>query len=148
MVEALLVSVETNQFEITLTLDPLQAVPGARELAQLGFLSISNMHSAIVPLLPLELVATRSTGATVTSRRAVAGRVIVVDREPVLVGDDLRFGALWLYGRPGVSYGLEFNTNLLWSAWEFIGTVIATNPAQLVPGMSVTNPAKFFRVKE
>jgi hypothetical protein len=117
----LLQQMGTNQYSITLTLNPALSPGDSRTLAQLAFLSGSQAHSAFVPLNLTSLSGVQSDGSIAPKPGKANGRVVVIARESLLeawlAANSKR--KLTLYGIPGASYELDYATNLLSPNWQF-----------------------------
>jgi subtilase family serine protease len=118
---ASLIATSATSSRLTFTLDPALAPASVRDIAALDFRALSNHHSAIVPLDAGSLLARRADGLAVTNGAAGAGRVIIVNREPVLGSVLADHPLLLLYGRPGAGYALEYRSNSAsggpWKEW-------------------------------
>ena len=88
-----------------------EVLQGAGEFARLFFATSTNVPSALVYLKPTEVTGVRSTGDLVPNGGGVSGRIIVVNREPVLVAHDGVPHTIDIYARPGMTYTLEYSTN-------------------------------------
>jgi hypothetical protein len=88
-----------------------EVLQGAGEFARLFFATSTNVPSALVYLKPTEVTGVRSTGDLVPNGGGVSGRIIVVNREPVLVAHDGVPHTIDIYARPGMAYTLEYSTN-------------------------------------
>ena len=128
-------------FESSVAL-PLQ---GNLTLGRLDFTSLSNRHSAIVPLTVTNLTGIRASGESVTNVEAYGGRVIVVGEEPVLVARGLMQRSVVLYAQPGLCVTLQSTTNLLQPVWQTVNNYSVTGRSLEVPLPSVTNSPVFYR---
>jgi hypothetical protein len=137
----------SNSWSLNLNLDPNQQTDPTRSIVALDFLALSNEHSAIVLLVPSQLLAGQSAGAAITNGAGIGGRVIVVNNEPVL---DIASGAplsLTLYGQPGSSYSISSSINLLSGPWTVITNIALTNRSASLP-VTPTIPTLFFRAQK
>ncbi|MSU63208.1 MAG: cadherin repeat domain-containing protein [Pedosphaera sp.] len=96
-----------NRFELRLSATSGDVLESASELARLKFTTDTNHPSALVYLTPTGILGVRSSGEVATHGGGTAGRVIVVNREPVLLAEPGEPRALTLYGQPGASFALE-----------------------------------------
>ena len=145
VVSAQLFWLAPDHVRFSLALDPLLGKSGTRELAQLGFLSISNGYSAVVPLQLSHQAGTLVGGKNVANARVAAGRVIVVDQRPVLAVGDPPWMSVVLYGYPGGIYDLETTTNLDHPSWQFRRNVTLSGPFLPIPELGINGPSSFYR---
>jgi hypothetical protein len=110
-----------NLYSLNLVLNPALSPGNQRILAQLGFLSMPQTHSVIVPLGLSQLSGTQSDGSAAAKPGTLNGRVFVIGKEPLLDAwlepDFSR--KLTVYGKPGSSYEIDFTTNLLGGHWQY-----------------------------
>jgi hypothetical protein len=94
------------------------------------------------------LAGTRLTGQAVSHVRAYHGRVIVVATEPVLTAERVPPGSVTLYGWPGKTYWIQWNTNLSEpTGWLNLLQVPLTTPFQRIEGLETNLPAIFYRAE-
>ena len=90
-------------------------------LTDLRFVASTAGPSAIVSLLLTNATATDYAGVTLTRAGTVPGLVVVINREPVLLGRMNPGRMLRLYGRPGMNYAIESKPGLTipvpWEQW-------------------------------
>ena len=145
----LLQQLGTNQYSISLTLNPALSPGDSRTLAQLAFLSGPQAHSAFVPLNLPSLSGVQSDGSIAPKPGSVNGRVAVMAREPLLeawlAGNTNR--NLTLYGIPGASYELDYATNLLSPNWQFGWRWPMTNQSAVFD-VDASLPQMFYRAFE
>ena len=96
-----------NRFDLRFSAVAGEVLESASTLARLKFETGTNHPSALVYLVPTDITGLRSTGENVTRAGGTAGRVIVVNREPVLLAEPSEPRALTLYGQPGASFAIE-----------------------------------------
>ena len=97
----------------------------------------------MVPLMLSDPAGTLLSGQAVIHARAVSGRIIIVDREPVLAAD---WGTpLLLYGHPGATYALQAATNLAAPTWQVVTNVILSGRVLQINPPSGNNPPVFYR---
>lgn len=91
-------------------------------LANLRFAAPTNGPSTIVTLTPTNAVATDYAGIILSRSGEVPGLVVVINREPVLLGRAAPGRVLQLYGRPGQNYAIESKPGLTipapWEEWN------------------------------
>ena len=129
--------------------DPLQPLALNAQLARLDFTTGTNTHSAFVPLTVQDIQGRRLTGETVTNAASVPGQVVYIATEPLLeawLGTSSK-RKLTLYGRPGASYELDYNTNLLGSNWQFGWRTPMTNLSAIFDANAAL-PQVFYRAME
>ena len=126
-------------------------VSGREALARLVFSEVRNAGSGIVPLRVANLVGVQAAGQPVANWAASDGRVIVVDRQPLV---DAGHGAagqlsLVLYGLTNTTYVLQASPELELPQWSDTLTWPLTNRFQLfsIPPGTI-QPARFFRARE
>ena len=112
-----LIPVGPNQAQVRFNLNGSGPVANSRTLGLLNFFATTNGYSAIVPLRLSGLSAQTIGGATVNLGAGNDGRVIIVERQPVLTLQNPLAPLLTLYGTPGSSYVIESEPNLASSAW-------------------------------
>jgi len=136
----------SNNYAVSFTLNTALQLAESRSLASLTFVSVSNLHSAIVPLSLSSPAGSLSNGQPVTIPSGFGGRVIVVGAEPVL---DLAAGlALTLYGHPGASYELQYRTDLLAAPWLDLSRLTLVSRAVRVTNLFTSPPMNFYRAYE
>jgi hypothetical protein len=136
----------SNNYAASFTLNIALQQSESRALAALTFASVSNVHSAIVPLPLSSPAGLLSSGQPVGIPSGFGGRIIIVRAEPVL---DLAPGpVLTLYGHPSMAYGLQYRTNLLVAPWlDFSRFTLAGRVAQM-SNLLVAPPMTFYRAYE
>ncbi len=138
-----------GRLAISVQLDPALLGGASRTIASLGITALTNRGSAIVPVTLSQLQARRSGGEAVANTAASAGRVIIVEREPVLLVSGGPAPVLTLFGLPGRSYALLAATNLnpgtLWR--EFHRLSLAGRVTNLA-GVTLPPAPSFFRALE
>jgi hypothetical protein len=136
-----------ERYVVRLAASAGEVLQGAGEFARLAFDTSTNGPSALVSLRPREVTGLRSTGETVIHAGADQGRVIVVNRQPVLTVDRGWPLRLSLYGRIGVAYTLECRTNLPAGGWTDLGSFSLTNIG-LTLDLPDARPPVFYRARE
>jgi hypothetical protein len=143
------IALGSNRFEIRFDSRTDALLQGNLTLAQFGFLTVSNEHSAVSTLRGESLTGQRAVSPLSVTGQAGLGRVFVVGQEPIL---DAAFGtnrqlALTLYALPGEQYALERDSALGdANLWTFDSFVSATDLRTDLPLRPMSNPAEFFRV--
>ena len=129
----------TNQYVLSLSLDPSQSPGGSRTVAQLGFAAVAQTNSVIVQVPLSGLVGTENNGLTAPKPAAFGGRVFIVANQPLLDAWLSTNGQrmLMVYGDPGTNYVLYSSTNLGATNWQNGGSVLLTNVNQY---FNVTSP--------
>jgi hypothetical protein len=146
ILSTLLQPLGTNQYAISLSLNPALNPGNARTLAQLGFTAVPETNSSIATLLLSQLSAVQANGQTAAKPGAFGGRVFIIGRQPLL---DAWLGTnasrmLTLYGNPGASYQIAENTNLLLTNWLPVWRVPMTNQFKIF-GADQAAPQIFYR---
>jgi len=116
----------SNRYAFSLEVDARRVQAQTRQLASLGFQSLPVAHSTIVRLPADDLHGLDPSGQLVTNATSVAGSVVVLAKEPVLVAG--RNETLTLFGRPGGSYAVESSdTAAPAGTWQFLERFPLTN---------------------
>ena len=130
----------TQQFQLlnagnvqaNFTLPASSVLHGPTAVGQLGFTAVSNQNSAFVPLIISEIQGTKPNGTPVGNSFGQSGRVVVIGTQPLLEAwrgtNSQRM--LTLFGNPGTSYEIFYNTNLLKTNWFLGWRLPQTNLAQ------------------
>jgi hypothetical protein len=120
------ISQGSNTWQLHLMTGPGQIILGSNEIAQLNFMANPGQRSAAVPLDLMPFDATRADGVLLTKRPAQPGRVVIVGEEALLEVSRSPMGTrnLVLYGKPSVSYLVEYTTNLSNPAWTSLATIV------------------------
>ncbi|SPE55274.1 hypothetical protein SBV1_2120012 [Verrucomicrobia bacterium] len=139
----------TNQYGVSLTLNPALSHGTSRTLAQLGFVAVQQTHSAIAPLGLSQLSAVETGGQIAAKPGAFGGQVFIIGQEPVLYSwlDTNSSPRLTLFGNPGVSYQIAQNTNLLLTNWQSGWSVTMTNTYQIFD-LDHSLPQEYYRAWE
>jgi hypothetical protein len=127
---------------------PGQVLQGTQQIAQLSFTAISNEYSAFVWLPFANVNATKPDASSYTNYITSTARIAVIEGQPLLWAYLSANSAreLTLYGRLGVSYELQYSTNLaLPGAWDLAWSYVQTNGAMTVSAESV-HPNIFYRI--
>jgi hypothetical protein len=125
-----------------------QMLQATQQVAQLSFLAITNQNPILLPLPIEQLTAAKPDGSVYTNYFTPTANIAVIGGEPFLwssLAPD-RSRNLTLYGFLGVSYQLQYSTNLgspvAWTpAWNYV----QTNVAITIPVDSV-HPGIFYRL--
>jgi subtilase family serine protease len=141
-------SVGTDTYAVNFNLNPALQSAVVRSVAALDFLTKSNYHSAIVPLGVDQILAQQATGRLITNGTGLAGRIVIVGREPVLGINGGTTPDVIVYGRPGATYSLLANTNLLLNDWAGVAEFVQTNRVLILGPASGGAPATFYRALE
>jgi MBG domain-containing protein/YDG domain-containing protein/concanavalin A-like lectin/glucanase superfamily protein/uncharacterized protein DUF2341 len=136
---------------ISIRLNPGQVLQSTQQIARLSFFAITNQYSAFVPL-PVESVnATKPDGSAYTNYIADAGTVAVVTGNPLLapkLAANLSTNlsrSLTAYGNVGVSYQLQYTTNLALPGWNLLLNYTQTNSVINI-NVDPTIPVIFYRL--
>ena len=137
-----------SRYNISFNLNPALSPGVTRTLARLSFVSVPQVHSAIVPLVVSQPVALETGGQAAAKPAAENGRVIIVGLEPVLdtmLGSNSSF-TLTIYGNIGSNYQTAFSTNIASTNWQAGSSVLITNQQQNI-NLSATNTLMYFRLQ-
>lgn len=134
--------------QLNFQFNPATLVNGTREVARLSFRVSGGEPSATLPLDIEAILGRRTSGLLLTNGVGQNGRVIVVDAEPVLMGDRTDGPRVLLYGRPGATYELDYTRDLNDTpVWLHLATVPMSGRRAVVnldPGL----PAVFVRARQ
>ena len=146
VVSATLQALGADAYAGSLTLNPaLQRAP-VRPVASLAFATVTNAHSAIVPLALLSPIGKRLSGQPLTNSAAFSGRVIIVGAEPVM---DLSASlTLTLYGHPGAAYMLQYRTNAATASWLDFNRLTLSGRFLQVTNLPSPGSMTFYRAYE
>jgi hypothetical protein len=135
-----------------------QAAPGlvfrsSADLAQLSFLAVSN-RSAFVSLLASNITALDTNGRAIPRTLSGPGRVVIIEREPLLEALPLVNGQpnVVLYGIPGHDYDIQSTPVLPASSgwvpvWQ--GTMPSNSLWMVADGLTNSiAPSLFFRAED
>jgi hypothetical protein len=142
-----LTALGSNRFQIQMEAQSGAFLQGQFVLARLGFMTVSNEHSAIVTLTGENLMGSRASSTMPLEGAANLGRVFVVGQEPILDGSPAsdRQLALTLYARPGEKYTLERQSGIVPGGWMFDSLVTTENLRTELPLRPAESPVEFFR---
>jgi hypothetical protein len=126
------------------------ALNGNRPIGRLSLTATTNEPSGFIPLSVVNLKAIQGNGVPVPRTIANNGRVVIVGEvsllEALIHTNSQR--NLVLYGKPGTSYTVEYNTNSLDAAsWNVHWQGTLTNLFQVFE-LSDTSYTIFYRAKE
>lgn len=124
----------SNQYAITLALNPALSPGTSRTLAQLGFTAVAQTNSAIAKLLLPQISAVQADGEIAAKPAAYGGRIFVIGQQPLMDASLGNNGSrvLTIYGKPGSSYQIGYNTNLEMANWVPLGRLPMTNQSSVV----------------
>ena len=127
---------------------PGQAINGSAQIAQLNFQAVAGQQSAFVPLAISSMAASAANGEPYVNYFQGGGEVVVVGDAPLLRGAHPSglSQSLTLYGKVGLNYELQCNTNgFSAAAWQPVLSYLQTNVAQTVVVTS-PSPVVFYRL--
>lgn len=130
---------------------PGQTLVGGQAIAQLGFLAVTNVPSAIVPLRLAGATAAKPDATPVNVLAAQPGRAVVIGTQPLLETQPGSPGArkVAVYGRPWTAYEIQYATNLAAPVWRSLSHFPLTS--NLVTSLNAGGPnadSVFFRAAE
>lgn len=123
-----------------------QVLEGISEFARLTFATSTNLPSALVRLQPENVMGVRANGENVPGG-AGFGRVIVVNREPVLIASGSGLRTLEVFGQPGITYDL-FTSPSLAGPWAAAGNVTLGDAISTVVALPNVGDTAFYRAME
>ena len=135
--QTLLQTLSSNEYAITVGLNPSFGSTNAVILAELSFEAVPQVHSSIVYLSVPQISGLQSDGQPAAKPGAVNGRVIVVGAEPVLEGllgaDGSR--SLAVYGNVNSVYEVAYGTNLPPTNWIPAWQAAQSNQVEIIPAI-------------
>jgi len=124
-----------------------RSLEGPATVAEVCFQALGT-HSAFVPLVVGNVLATSVDGQPVGNASGLAGQVVVAASEPLLqaaVGPD-SVPVLMLYGVPGTSYVVQSAPGLTGNQWQTAASFVQTNVMQVLTGNGGSAPRmQFYR---
>lgn len=130
-----------------------QTIFGSNALAEIAFTAISNQISAFVPLQVTALSGTNVNAnyTPIIQTLGQSGQVVVIANQPLLHAGFAADGSrqLTLYGKPWMSYAIEYSTNLNNPAgWTLTRHFAQTNMVTSLIGLGPGAPNVFYRALE
>lgn len=122
-------------------------VGSTNPVAQLQFTTTNAGPSAFVPVAVSAVTGTRNTGSAVDAVGSTDGRLVFINREPLMELLRVPSDAITLYGRAGTGYEIQRGTNLLGGDWQRVSRIPLTNRTTKL-SVVVTNGTGFFRTLE
>jgi len=92
--------------------DDEEVLQGDALFGRLSFSTTTNIPSALVNLRVQNVTGSRSTGQFVPNGGGVDGRIIVVNREPVLVAERANPRQLQVFAPPGLTYQIDYSSQV------------------------------------
>jgi hypothetical protein len=140
---------DSGRIAVSLRLDPAARTAANRTIAVFGFNALTGRGSAVVPVIVSQLQAARAGGGAVANTATQPGRVIVVEREPVLLLNGAPSPVLTLFGVPGRGYALLAAASLdVGTAWPEFHRVVLSGRSTNVSGAILPAAPSFFRALE
>lgn len=121
-----------------------KATATQRPLADLAFHALPHTHSMLVPFT-LGGVMGRAGARTIEATLASSGRVVVIGREPVLMGNSTPAPSLTLLGNSGVTYQIESTDQVPRGVWSLQGEPLTLDGTSITLPLNPTAAARFFR---
>jgi len=136
-----------NSHSISFTLDPA-AIPATNHiLAYLNFQGVTNLSSAVVPLVVSNFAGLRTSGQ-VAAGAAQNGQVIVILKKPILfLTTSLPFG-FTMFGIPNATYSIQATTNLAPAMWIEVQRLLESGATLTITGLSNSAPQQFYRAQQ
>jgi hypothetical protein len=149
VLSTLVQAIGSNQYSVNLSLNPALSPGDLRTLAQLNFTAAPQLHSEIVPLTFSQLAGIQSDGTAAPKPGVGAGQILLITAEPLLSAALGTNGVhlLTIYGTPGSSLELQYNTNLSVKQWHNVAQTPLTNTS-IVLADSNSAPQVFYRAYE
>ena len=141
---------ESNVWQMNFVASSGQPFQATQQLANLRFFAVTN-GSAFVPLVISEVTTNFTTnGDTVWRTLTDAGRVAVIEQQPLLEALPMTNGSasLTLFGVSGPTYDVLFSPVLPAISWQLFWTGnIPGDLSKSIAGVTNTGPRIFFRVR-
>jgi hypothetical protein len=148
---AALLTPDSNTASITFTATPGNTLQGTQRLAQLRFTAAPGQSSVFVPLHVDSVIPTRADPGPAPTVLANHGRAVILGTQP-LIDARLNHGVreIFVYGRVGLTYQLQYTTNLANPIWTLRSQATFTNLFRsFLPGNTPpTNRSSFFRARQ
>ena len=122
---------------LNIAAEPGESLLGTQRVARLHFRSVPGQQSAFAPIQLLSVNVTPADGGITPTILINDGRAVVLNNRSILEarlrGTNTR--ELTLYGRTGVTYTVEFATNLTGAPWTRLGSATTTSNLSRVLGI-------------
>jgi hypothetical protein len=127
--------------------NPGESFQAPANIGALYFAALPGL-SGFVPLGIANIAATEQGGVLAGNTNGQGGLVVLIGPQPLL---DAWIGSnstrmLTLYGNPGTNYQLLYNTNLVSTNWQALGSVLMTNLAEYLI-INQTGPRVYIRAR-
>lgn len=143
---ATLSSGASNDFHLSFNGTIAQPLQGRRSLGRLDFSSTAQSNSALVPVRISDLLAWTASGELIVNGFTDNGRVIVINKEPVLIAMRQGERMMVICAPPGSCVTLESKSHLLQPNWDVVGNYQVEGPTLTVP-LPSNNALFFYRAK-
>jgi hypothetical protein len=144
-------SPDSNTAAITIAATMGNTLQGTQSLARLNFATVAGQISSFAPLHLESVTPTRADAGLAPTILANDGRVAILGTQP-LVDARMANGVreVIVYGKVGVTYQLQYATNLVNPIWTLRSQVAFTNFSRVfLPGNTPpTNRPGFFRARQ
>ncbi|MEO6036575.1 MAG: putative Ig domain-containing protein, partial [Verrucomicrobiota bacterium] len=141
----------SNRFDIQFRGQLNAPLQGDLKLAQLGFATVTNEHSAVGYLKGEFVQGLTGSASTLLNGSIGNGRIFIIGREPILdsAATTNRRIALTIYGLPGKRYAKERHLGLnKTNTWDFVDAVTVDANKTELPPFQMGNEMEFFRLYE
>ncbi|HWY78463.1 MAG TPA: hypothetical protein VN281_22810, partial [Verrucomicrobiae bacterium] len=135
-----------SQTRFTLGVTNGRTLQGQVLLGSVGFAALPG-PSAFLPLMVTNIAGTASDGTAVGNGSGQSGRVVLIGPQPLLEAGlaSRNSRTLTLYGNPGSSYAIQWETNALSGSWTMGWRVPMTNLFQEFTGVGTDGSIEFYR---
>jgi CARDB/Divergent InlB B-repeat domain/Bacterial Ig-like domain len=135
-----------SQTRFTLGVTNGRTLQGQVMLGSIGFAALPG-PSAFLSLMVTNIAGTATDGTAVGNGSGQSGRVVLIGPQPLLEaglgGRNSR--TLTLYGNPGSSYAIQWETNVLAGSWTTGWRVPMTNLLEKFTSVGEDGPIEFYR---
>lgn len=126
-----------------------EGVTGSTNVAaRLTFTTTNGGPSAIVPIKVLSVSGERLNGQPIGETGGTDGRLVFINREPIMELYRQPQDGITFYGRPGIGYEVQFTSNLFGGDWTRVSRFPLTNRFLQAPVVLTNGGSGFFRTLE
>jgi len=116
-------------------------------LAYLNFQGITNLDSAVVPLMISNISAFRASGQFAPGI-GTNGQIILIVNKPILFPTNERPFNFTMYGVPNTTYSIQATTNLDLPFWVEVQNLLETGAWLKITDFTNRGPQQFYRAQQ